>query len=264
VGFPWRERVIDLSLDGRVAVVTGAAQGIGRALAMGLADAGARVACLDIDYEGVVETTASIQRAHGDGRSYSARCDVTDLDQVELSRSRVEEALGEVDIVVANAGGPKGQACSFIELDLDSWSQMIDRNLTSSFLTGLVYGRSMATRRLGSMVFVASQLSSVVRPGLTHYAVAKAGVAQLVRGMAVELAPLGVRVNGIAPGPTETPGTAELFGRPEVRDGLIATIPLGRLGVPEEMVGATVFLASDQASFVTGHILYVDGGYTLT
>jgi len=150
-----------------------------------------------------------------------------------------------------------------LELDSDAWSRMIDRNLTGAFHTGLVYGRSMASRGRGSMVFVASQLSSVVRPGLTHYATAKAGVAQLVRGMAVELASWGIRVNGVAPGPTETPGTAELFARPEVREMLRATIPMGRVAAAEEMVGATLFLVSDQASYVTGHILYVDGGYTL-
>jgi len=251
-------------LQDRVAVVTGAARGIGRALAVGLAEAGARVACLDLDLDGASETAASIQKIHGSGSSLSAHCDVTDLDQVEASKASVEEALGEVDVVIANAGGPQGQARPFVEMDMEAWSTMIDRNLTGAFATGLVYGRALAERGRGSIVFVASQLSSVVRPGLIHYAVAKAGVAQLVRGMAVELAPLGVRVNGIAPGPTETPGTADLFARSEVRDGLLAAIPMRRFGLPDEMVGATVFLASDEASFVTGHILYIDGGYTLT
>lgn len=251
-------------LTGKVAMVTGAGRGIGKAIAIGLADAGAGVACLDVDVTGAAATAKAIAARHGAGRAWGSRCDVTEWGDIRQSLEDVEGTLGEVDVVVANAGGPQGQARPFLELDPDSWGEMIDRNFTGAFYTGLVYGRAMARRGRGCMVFIASQLSSVVRPGLTHYAAAKAGVAHLVRGMAVELAPLGVRVNGLAPGPIDTPGTAGLFSRPGAREALESLIPQGRVGEAEEMVGPVVFLASDAASYVTGHILCADGGYTLT
>ncbi len=249
-------------LAGRRAVVTGAARGIGRAIAIGVAAAGADVACLDVDVEGAAETAGTIRQ--GGRRSLHIACDVTSFAAVADSLERVVDALGGVDLVVANAGGSQGQSRPFLELDPATWQTMVDRNLTGVFHTGLVYARHMAEHDGGAIVVVSSQLSEVVRPGLAHYASAKGAVRQLVKAMAVDLAPFRIRVNAMAPGPTWTPGNAELFSRPEVREANERTIPLGRLGQPEEMVGAVVFLASDaEASFVTGTTVFVDGGYTI-
>jgi NAD(P)-dependent dehydrogenase (short-subunit alcohol dehydrogenase family) len=140
---------------------------------------------------------------------------------------------------------------------------VIDDNLTSAFYVGLVFGRAMARQGRGAIVFTGSQLTEVVRPGLSHYAVAKGGLRQLVRAMAVDLAPYGVRVNAFAPGPTRVPANEEFFTNSEMAVETKRQVPLGRMGEPSEMVGAAVLLASDEASFITGEMIMVDGGFTL-
>lgn len=249
------------TLAGRRVVVTGAARGIGRAIALGVAQAGADVACLDIDVSGAEETASEVA-ALGRG-ALGLRCDVTDWDDVQASVAAVEDGLGGVDGVVANAGGSRGATRDFLDLDPRTWHEMIDRNLTGAFHTGLAYARALDAGAGGAIVFVSSQLSETVRPGLAHYCSAKGGLRQLVRAMGVELAPRGIRVNALAPGPTLTPGNEELFSRPEVREQNESSIPLGRLAAPDEMAGAAVFLLSDAASYVVGETLFVDGGYTI-
>lgn len=249
-------------LEGKRAVVTGAAQGIGRAIALGLAAAGADVAVLDIDLEGAEQTAEDIRDLGR--RSTSLRCDVTSWEQIEMSVDIACESLGgPIGIAVANAGGSQGQSRWFLDLEPRDWHEMVDRNLTGAFHTGLAYGRHLASHDGGVMIFVSSQLGEVVRPGLAHYCAAKGGVRQLVRAMAADLASEKIRVNALAPGPTLTPGNQELFSRSDVREQNERMIPMGRLAEPEEMAGAAVFLASDSASYVTGATLLVDGGYTV-
>jgi NAD(P)-dependent dehydrogenase (short-subunit alcohol dehydrogenase family) len=219
------------------------------------------VACVDIDDDGVKDVSASIERAGGNAISIVA--DVTDLEQVERMNETACDAFGAVDLLVANAGGSRGEMIPFLELEPHDWRRMIDRNLTSVYLCSLVCARQMASNGVGTIVVISSQLSEVARPGMGHYAAAKGGVRQLVKAMAVDLAPHGIRVNAMAPGPTLTPGNRAMFERPDVAEVNRRTIPLGRVADPEEMVGAVVYLASDEASFTTGTTVFVDGGYTI-
>lgn len=250
-----------LRLQGRVAVVTGAAAGIGKQLALGVAREGATVVCLDVNGPGAERVSGQIRSSGGDATS--VRCDITDFEDVQAALAQAQAAHGRVHILLANAGGTGQGAVPFLELDVATWHSMIDLNLNGAFNCGLVFARHMAEAGGGAIVFTASQLSEVARPGMSHYCAAKGGVRQLVRGMALDLGPLGIRVNAIAPGPTMTEANREQQERPEVRDVNIRNSVLGRIAEPEEMVGAAVYLASDEASFTTGTTLFVDGGYTI-
>ena len=250
-----------MRLTGKRAVITGAAGGIGAALARAFAAEGAAVVCIDLDGERAKEVAVAI--ASLGTPAWGWRCDVTDPDEVEASAARSLELMGGVDILCANAGGSRGEMIPFLSLDLSTFRAMIDRNLTSVYLCCVAFARLMVEDAGGAIVVTSSQLGEVVRPGMSHYAAAKGGVKQLVKGMAVDLAEHGIRVNAVAPGPTFTPGNREMFERPEVREANLRTIPLGRIAEPEEIAGAVIYLASDEASFTTGATLLVDGGYTL-
>ena len=252
-----------MRLEGKRAVVTGAGGGIGRALCAALGQEGAAVACLDIDEEGArVVAEELVERGV---RAFPVACDASNWVTMEAAAAAIVTELGGIDICVANAGGASGgrDAVGFLELDPATWHDMIARNLTSAFNTGLAFARHMAETGGGSVVFVTSQLAEVVRPGLTHYAAAKGGVRQLMRGMALDLAPRGIRVNAIAPGPVRHDRNAAWFDRPEVRAEMLKFLPIGRVGTPAELVGALLFLASDESSYTTGATITGDGGYTV-
>lgn len=248
-------------LAGRRAVVAGAAGGVGRALALGVAAAGAEVVCADLDAPGA-DSTACLVRDSG-GCAWHVKADLADIAAVEGLLAAACSRMGGADLLYANAGGSRGETVPFLEMTPQTWRAMFDRNLTTALNCGLVFARHMAANRGGAIVFTSSQLSEVTRPGLAHYASAKGALRQLVNSMAVDLAAHRIRVNAFGPGPTLTPGNREFFARPEVREANLRLLPLGRLGEPDEMVGAAVFLGSHEASYVTGATIMVDGGYTL-
>lgn len=243
-------------LAGRAVVVTGAAGGIGAAIARAVGAAGATVACVDLDRAGAEATAAAIPDA------FALGCDLTDFAAVEAMAADVVARLGTPWGLVTAAGGSRGETVPFLELDPPTWQRMIDRNLTATFHCGLVFARLMAAEGRGSIVLVSSQLSTVVRPQYAHYVAAKGGVAQLTRAMAVDLADAGIRVNAVAPGPTRTPGNSAWFARPEVVELHRTTVPMRRIAEADEIAGAAVYLLSDEATYTTASTITVDGGYT--
>jgi len=250
-------------LQERRIAVTGAAGGIGRAFCIGLGREGARLACLDRDADGL---GALVDELGEQGvEAHALACDASDWAAVENAAAAAVERLGGIDVCVANAGGASGgqDAVPFLEMTPAQWQTMVDRNLGTAFNTGQLFARRIAASGGGSIVFVTSQLAEVVRPGLTHYAAAKGGVHQLMRGMALDLIPHRVRVNAIAPGPIRHERNRGWFDRAEVKAEMLKYLPMGRTGTPEELVGALVYLASEESSFTTGTTITVDGGYTL-
>ena len=245
-------------LSDSTAIVTGAGSGIGQAIATGFACEGAGVACADIREERA-EATAERIRAAG-GQALAITVDVSERNQVETMLARTLERFGKVDTLVSAAGISARD--SFLDVADEDWDRVLAVNLKGLFLCGQVVGRHMAKRGSGAIINITSQLEGVAQPHCTPYLASKGGGRMLTKGMAVDLAPSGVRVNALAPGLTNTnlsPRDTE-EGRRYTAE-TVRHIPMGRPAEPEEMVGAAVYLASGEASYVTGTTLVVDGGY---
>jgi len=243
-------------LAGRVGIVTGAASGIGLATARAAVALGARLAIADVAAEGLERTARELADAGADVVAVAG--DLTDERHHE-ELAAAAAGLGPLDFAVNVAGmGVRGTVA---ELDLDGWQRTLDVNLTGCFLSMKHELRAFASSgRPGSIVNVSSSSGvNITAPGGSAYAASKAGAAMLTKCAALEVAASGVRVNTVAPGGTETPMTAGQD--PELRAGLIARHPLGRFAQPDEIVEAIIWLVSDAASFVTGTVMTVDGGY---
>lgn len=253
------------NLTGTHALITGAGGGIGRALAAGFATCGADVACVDLSEE-LAQPGVDAARQFG-RRSIPLACDVREPEAVKRAVARALECFGKIDILVNLAGS--GILKPALEFTLPDWTHMVDTYLRGTFLFCQEVGTHMIQRGSGSIINISSIASLVaLGRGTAPYAAVKAGVNALTRELAVEWATKGIRVNAIAPCQIDTPQLRALFDNPNfTQQGLMASwlenIAMKRLGRPDELVGPAIFLASNASSLVTGHILVVDGGYTL-
>jgi NAD(P)-dependent dehydrogenase (short-subunit alcohol dehydrogenase family) len=246
---------ISFDLTGRTAVVIGGTTGIGRAIALGLADAGADVVVTG-RREPVIQEVASQIEARG-RRTLRQAADVGDATSLASLRDACLKAFGQIDIVVCAAGTTKRVAS--VDMSEADWSQIIDTNLTGMMRTYQTFAPPMIGRKSGRLIGIGSLASFVGLQEVAAYTASKSAVAGLTRALAVEWAPHGVTVNAIAPGVFETDLNREILKGPRGQEFLMRT-PMRRFGRTEELVGAAVFLASDAASFVTGQLLVVDGG----
>lgn len=242
-------------LRGEVAIVTGAFRGIGLATAFELATAGARVALVNRDASRAEAAAAEIPE--GRGRSYI--CDVTDVGCVSDMVEIIEKDLGPVSILVNNAGVTRDRL--LLRMSDEDWDLVMDVNLKAAFNLTKIIARGMLRRRAGSIVNISSVVGVMGNAGQVNYAAAKAGLIGLTKSAAKELAPRGVRVNAVAPGFIETQMTAEL---PEqAREFLLAQIPMGELGKPQDIAPVVRFLAGPGARYITGQVIVVDGGMVM-
>jgi len=252
--------VIDtFRLDGKVALVTGGARGLGRTMATALAEAGADIALVGRSLDACQATATEVAAATGRTvRAFAG--DVAVAADVTRLAAEVTAACGAIDILVNNAGtNIRGSITQLSEAD---WDTVIDTNLKGPFLCARAIGPQMVARGWGRVINIGSILSVIALPGRAPYASSKAGVVGLTRVLALEWAGSGVTCNAICPGPFATEMNRQLLNDPVAYQQFISQIPLGRWGDLDEMAGAAVFLASDASSFVTGSSVFVDGGWT--
>lgn len=244
-------------LKNNVAVVTGAGHGIGKEIALSLARAGADVIVTDVS-DSIFEVGKEIEALKSE--AYPLKCDVTNFEQAETAKGKVFEKFGKVDILVNNAGIYPQKA--FLEMTDEDWSKVIHVNLDGVFHCTKMVLPSMVKQNHGKIVNLASIAGTVVGfTNLVHYSASKAGIAGFTKSLALEVAPYGINVNAIAPGPIDVGDPTQ--ANEAVNAQIIKAIPVGRMGKPIDIANLVVFLVSDEASFITGQCIVCDGGYTL-
>ena len=245
-------------LDGKLALVTGSSSGIGLALARGLGQAGATLVLNGRDAPKLATAAAALR---AEGLTVHERAfDVTDGEAVQAAIAGIEAEVGAIEILVNNAGLQRRGA--FHELAAADWQAVMRTNVDSVFHVGQAVSRRMVSRRRGRIINICSVMSELGRPGVSPYTASKGAVKMLTKGMAIDLGPHGITVNGIGPGYFKTELTQALADDPAFSAWLINRTPCRRWGEVDDLAPAAVFLASDAARFVNGHILYVDGGVT--
>ena len=243
-----------MSLSGRVALVTGASQGIGRACALKLAAEGATVAVAARSQEKLAEVVQQI--AASGGKAAAFPLDVADEEQIKASFKAALAQLGKIDILVNNAGITRDQL--LMRMKRADWDAVLNTNLTSAYLCIQQAIGSMLKQRWGRIINIASVFGQTGQAGQANYAASKAGLIGLTMAMAREVGSRSITCNAVAPGFIETAMTSSLSD--ELKQNAVKMIPLGRVGLPEEVASAVAFLASDQAAYITGHVLNVNGG----
>jgi NAD(P)-dependent dehydrogenase (short-subunit alcohol dehydrogenase family) len=251
------ENVAPRLLQGRLALITGAGQGNGRAIALGLAQAGARVIATDMN-AATVEETAKAVRTEG-GEAWAFALDVTSSEDCRALARRVEAEIGQVDLLVNNAGIIIRENTSSEHAEAN-WRKTIDVNVHGTFNVTLAWLPSVKATR-GSIINIASIAAYAGQAASLGYSPSKGAIKMLTQSLAQELAPAGVRVNALAPGVIETPMTAATRADPTRLESFMTRIPMGRVGQTEDLVGPVIFLASDMSRYVTGITLAVDGGF---
>ena len=245
-------------LSGRTALITGASKGIGYALAAALGSAGARVVINARDRERLASARQALQATGV--QVETAAFDVTDAAAVGSGVARIEAEIGAIDILVNNAG--MQHRSPFAEFPVDAWYHLSRTNIDSVFLVGRAVAQAMVPRGRGKIINVCSVQSELGRPGIAPYAATKGAVKMLTKGMAIDLGRHGIQVNGLGPGYFKTELTQALVADPAFSGWLAGRTPAGRWGEVHELAGAAIFLASEASSFVSGHVLYGDGGIT--
>lgn len=244
-----------MNIEGKVAIVTGAAQGIGQAIAERYVAAGAKVVIADTQ----AEKGGAIAARYTPDQCIFQSCDVGDKAEVEKTVAAALDHFGALDIAVCNAG--ISHSAEFLDLDEEQFDRVLRVNLKGPFLLGQAAARHMAGNGGGAIINMSSINAVVASPHIVPYVVSKGGLNQLTRVMALGLAQYGIRVNAIGPGSIETEQLASIIGDDEAaRKKMLARTPLGRLGQPEEIAEIAVFLASPSASYITGQVIYADGG----
>ena len=248
-----------MKLEDKVALVTGAARGIGRGIAEELAEQGAHVAVNDLDVAGPAEDVVAAIRAR-DRRAMTVEADVASREAVEAMVDRVWRELGPIEVLVNNAGIET--IVPFLELTDEQWTRLTDTNLRGAWLCSqVVCRRVVAEGRQAAIVNIGSIQAAKVLPGRTHYAPTKLGLEALTRNMAAEMTPLGIRVNCVHPGLIDTDMTAWVMKDPELLPIILEQISMGRAGVPRDVARVVAFLVSEEAGYVTGQSIFVDGGW---
>ncbi len=249
-----------MRLKNKVAIVTGAGAGIGRAIALLFSEEGATVVAAEVLEDRGLET-ASLIREKGN-QALFIKTDVRDLNEIQRAVSETVREFGRIDILVNNAGVL--QYLPFAQVTEEDWDRIIDINLKGTFFFAQAAANEMIRARQGGKIINMSSIASEVAIEFqSHYMASKGGVRMLTKGMALELAPYGINVNALAPGTIETEMTRQDLEDPTIREEAIDAIPLGRIGTPLDVARAALFLATEESNYITGEMIFVEGGYVI-